>query len=150
MRADKQKLSDLRKEKDFIQSDCKSIIHDYIGQNTGPFKNTGLLILRPKKNSMQSFLHSAQNGMRFVLGFTSGFPEKEKKCVIEAARDKTGIDGLYYTNDVECMHVKEKLEQSFRKGSLSEVLSNFKALIDRQYTQEDGNNLWWWGVFSQP
>ena len=34
------------------------------------------------------------------------------------------------------MHFKEKLELCFKKGSLSEVLSNLKVLIDRQYSQE--------------
>ena len=36
-------------------------------------------------------------------------------CVIESARESIGIDGLYYNNDVECMHFKEKLEQYFKK-----------------------------------
>ena len=35
-------------------------------------------------------------------------------CVIESARESTGIDGLYYNNDVECMHFKEKLEECFK------------------------------------
>ena len=111
-RADKQKLSNLCKGKDFIQSDCKSIIHDIYGTKYGSVQEYGLAdsLTKEEFNAKLSALSSKWNAI--FPGFHKWFSKKRKEtfkeCVIEAARENTGIDGLYYTNDVGCMHFKEK------------------------------------------
>ena len=39
------------------------------------------------------------------------------------------ITGLYYNNDIECMHYLEIVEQCFKRGSLETVLTNLKSLL---------------------
>ena len=42
--------------------------------------------------------------------------------VIESARKNSDVDGLYYNNNVECHHYREKLEQCFQTLSSCDVI----------------------------
>ena len=46
------------------------------------------------------------------------------------------IHGLFYNNSIECQHYLEKKEQSFRKGTLEDVIKTFKSLMERQKDEE--------------
>ena len=78
-------------------------------------------------NAKLSALSSKWNAI--CPGFHKWFSKKRKEtfeeCVIEAARETTGIDGLYYTNDVECMHFM----QFMVVGSMQSTLNMTNSLL---------------------
>ena len=43
---------------------------------------------------------------------------------------------LFYNSDIECQHFREKLEQSYKKGSLETVISTLEKLVERQENEE--------------
>ena len=56
--------------------------------------------------------------------------------MIETARSGTAVQGLFYNNNIECQHFREKLEQSYKKGSLETVISTLQKLVERQENDE--------------
>ena len=73
-------------------------------------------------------------------GFHKWFVSKRKavfqNSVIECARKNTNVHGLFYNNSIECQHYLEKKEQSFRKGTVEDVIKTFKSLVERQQDEE--------------
>ena len=59
-----------------------------------------------------------------------------QNSVIECARKNTNVHGLFYNNSIECQHYLEKKEQSFRKGTVEDVIKTFKSLVERQQDEE--------------
>ena len=70
-------------------------------------------------------------------GFYKWFNEKRKpifeSSVTESARKPTYVQGLYYNNIIEAQHVRQKIEQSFKAGTIAGTL---KTLIERQQNDE--------------
>ena len=58
------------------------------------------------------------------------------KLVIQSAREKADVQGLYDKNDVESQHVFEKCIQNCKKENILVVIKNLKRLSDRQDTEE--------------
>ena len=54
------------------------------------------------------------------------------QSVTETARSGTAVQGLFYNNNIECQHFREKLEQSYKKGSLETVISTLQKHVERQ------------------
>ena len=73
-------------------------------------------------------------------GFHKWFLSKRKaifeNSVIECARKNNNVHGLFYNNSIECQHYLEKKEQSFRKGTVEDVIKTFKSLVERQQDEE--------------
>ena len=71
-------------------------------------------------------------------GFHKWFCNKRKPIfvqnVTETARSRTAVQGLFYNNNIEGQHLRENLEQSYKKGSL--VISALQKLIKRQENYE--------------
>ena len=44
----------------------------------------------------------------------------------------TGVQSLFYNNNIECQHFREKLEQSYKKVSLETVILTLQKLVERQ------------------
>ena len=69
-------------------------------------------------------------------GFYEWFSRKRKhlfqSSVIESARKQTNVQGLFYNNNIESQHFREKNEQCFKKGNVLEVISTLKSLVRRQ------------------
>ena len=49
---------------------------------------------------------------------------------------KKELHGLVRNNSIECQHYLEEKEQSFRKGTVEEVIKAFKSLVERQQDEE--------------
>ena len=45
-----------------------------------------------------------------------------QNSVIECAIKNTNVHGLFYNNSIECQHYVENKEQSFRKGTVEDVI----------------------------
>ena len=58
------------------------------------------------------------------------------QSVIETASSGTAVQGLFYKNNIEYQHFHEKLEQSYKKGSLETVISTLQKLVERQEYNE--------------
>ena len=58
------------------------------------------------------------------------------QSVIETASSGTAVQGLFYKNNIEYQHFREKLEQSYKKGSLETVISTLQKLVERQEYNE--------------
>ena len=56
-----------------------------------------------------------------------------QNSVIECAKKNTNVYGLFYNNSIECQHYLEQKEQSFRKGTVEDVIKMFKSLVKRQH-----------------
>ena len=59
-----------------------------------------------------------------------------RETVIQSAREKADIQGIYYPNDVEYQHAVEKCIQNYKKGDILVVIKNLERLSDRQDTEE--------------
>ena len=72
-------------------------------------------------------------------GFSHWFLKKRSQLfqdsVTASARNGSNIYGLFYNNNVESNHFREKNEQAFKKKSVLGVLDTLKTLLMRQ--QED-------------
>ena len=56
--------------------------------------------------------------------------------VIESAREKSDADGLYYNNNVECNHFRQKQEQCFKRLSSADVVDTLSQITERQQSDE--------------
>ena len=56
--------------------------------------------------------------------------------MIESARRNSDVDGLYYINNVESHHYREKLEQCFQTLSPCDVIKSLSRLTVRQQSDE--------------
>ena len=85
--------------------------------------------------SLNSLKESWEN---FFPGFHQWFclKRKEEFINIVSAHDDTGIDGLYYTNDVESKHAQEKRVQCFGKGSVEDAVQTLQNIIKREEADE--------------
>ena len=44
----------------------------------------------------------------------------------------TNVHGLYYNNTIEAQHFRQKTDQSFKAGIISEIVGTLKTLIERE------------------
>lgn len=74
------------------------------------------------------------------LGFHVWFLSKGRSIffnlVIQSSRKSTDIEGLFYQNDIESMHVVEKRNQNSRKEKIDIAVSNLHALVKRGENDE--------------
>ena len=56
--------------------------------------------------------------------------------MIETAISGSAVQSSFYSNNVERQHFREKLEQSYKKGSLETVISTLQKLVKRQENNE--------------
>ena len=111
---DKQKISNLVHQKKAKQA----IIADIYSCRYGGVQEYGLAdSINPddfhaKLESLQEEWH------RPCPGFHKWFSEKRKptfvQSVIETARSGVTVQGLFYNNNIECQHFREKLEPSHK------------------------------------
>ena len=77
---------------------------------------------------------------RLCPGFRKWFCKKRKpifvQSVIETAISGSAVQSSFYSNNVERQHFREKLEQSYKKGSLETVISTLQKLVKRQENNE--------------
>ena len=59
-----------------------------------------------------------------------------QNSVIECARKNTNVHFLFYNSSIECHCYLENKEQSFRKGTVKNVIKTFKSLVERHQDEE--------------
>ena len=52
--------------------------------------------------------------------------------MIQSSRENSGINDLYYQNDIASKHAAEKRNQHFRKESILAAVSNLHVMIKRE------------------
>ena len=92
-------------------------------------------------NNLVTKLKSLRESWEILCpGFNKCFVNKTKaifqNSVIECARKNTNVHGLFYNNNVECHHYLEKKLESFRKGTVQNVIKTFNLLVEREQYEE--------------
>ena len=92
-------------------------------------------------NDLATWLESLKESLenlcpRFHKWFVSKRKAILQNSVKECARKNTNVHGLFHNNSIECQHYQEKKEQSFRKGTMEDVIKTFKSLMERQQDEE--------------
>ena len=55
---------------------------------------------------------------------------------VECVRKNTNAHGPFYDNNIQSQHYLEKKKQSFRKGTVLDVIKTLKSLVKRQQDEE--------------
>ena len=73
-------------------------------------------------------------------GFYDCFLTNRKTEFLDSAivstRHGTNINGLYYQNDIESLHAKDKRAQNFMKKDVTAAIANLQSLIKREENDE--------------
>ena len=118
----------------------KNIICDIYGQNYGGVKELG----KVDSNNINDFWIKLES-LKIVWdnlcpGFHKWFSKKQasffEQSVIESAQTGTEVQGVYCNNSIESQHFREKMEQSYKKGTVADAISTLKKLVDRQEDDE--------------
>ena len=129
---DKQKLCNLVHQKGAKQA----IIADIYCYRYGGVQEYVLADSTDPDNFHEKLESLQEEWDRLCPGFQKWFCEKRKPIFVqslaETARSGTAAEGLFYNNNIECQHLREKLEQSYKKGSLKTVISTLQKLVERQ------------------
>ena len=135
---DKRKLTEL-KPKGGSQA-TNTILADIYGRQYSTIIEYGLA--DPKDaNDLATRLESLRESWKnLCLEFHKWFIDKIKaifqNSVIECARKNTNVHNLFHNNSIECQHYLEKKEQSFRKGTVEDVIKTFNPLVERQQDEK--------------
>ena len=118
-------------ERKFIQLNSRKgasrkIIADIYGCQYGGVKEYGLTDSTDKED-LEARLRGLEEQWELLCpGFYKWFNEKRKpiceSSVTESARKPTNVQGLYYNNTIEAQHFCQKTKQSFKAGTISEIV----------------------------
>ena len=127
-----QKIQELARQKGAL----KNIICNIHGRYYGGVKELGLVDSIDiddfciKLNSLKTVWDN------LCPGFHKWFSKKRifllEQSVTESGGTGTKVQGVYYNNSIESQQFREKIEQSYKKGTLADVISALKKLVDRQ------------------
>lgn len=116
------------------------ILKDIYGEHNGASYDFGLAEAFDNEDFKikLSSLESKWNGLcpEFFSWFRRQREELFCSSIIQSAREGTDMVGLFYQNDVESMHYVEKLNQSFQKLSVLEVINCLQKFLTRQEEEE--------------
>ena len=79
------------------------------------------------------------SGSSYALAFYERFVAKRKtsrKKLLKKREKKSNVYGLYYNNNIESIHFKEKTEQCHKLGSSEDAINTWKKIIERQQGKE--------------
>ena len=93
------------------------------------------------KEEIEATLRSLEERWELLCPvFYKWFNENRKpifeSSVIERVTKPTNVHGLYYNNTIEAQHFRQKTEQSFKAGIISEIVGTLKTLIERQQNDD--------------
>ena len=135
-KADKQKLGQFQAPKSSVQK----ILADIYGCQYGSVKEFGLADSTNAEEFRARLESLKETWDNLCPGFHEWFRKRRGKLfeerVIESARVGTNIQGLYYNNNIESLHFKEKTEQCHKLGTTIEVIKTLGKIIDRQQDDE--------------
>ena len=108
--------------------------------DTVTFRNIVLQIRQILTTFMQNYKSLQEEWDRLCPDFHKWFCKKRKpifvQSVTETARSGTAVQGFFYNNNMEYQPFREKLEQSYKKGSLETVISTLRNYVERQENDE--------------
>jgi len=132
--ADKRKLSKIG------GTGHQRILRDIYGSNDGITKELGLASsldkddFQAKLSSLKEIWDSLTDG--FHNWFSRNRASKFIECVIESARESSGIEDLFYNNAIESLHSSLKSKISEKKKVI-ELIPFIESLIKRQRLEEE-------------
>ena len=133
---DGQKMWELVRQKGALNN----IVCDIYGRNYGGVKELGLADSTDIDDSRIKLESLKSVWDNLCPGFHKWFPKNRafffEQSVIESARTGTKVQGVYYNNSIESQHFWEKMEQSYKKGTVEEVISTLKKMVERQEDDE--------------
>lgn len=116
------------------------LIKDIYGNKEGGYYEYGLAEAFDAQDFEFKLQSLRQRWDALIPGFFDWFVAKRQslftESIIESARNGTGVQGLYYQNDVECMHSVQKCIQNFKKEDALTVVKNLQRLCERQDAEE--------------
>ena len=136
--------NDERKLTELKPKGCSQIIDtvlaDIYGRQYSTMIEYGLADSKDANNVATRLESLRESWKNLCLGFHKWLVNKRKvifqNSITGCARKNTNVHGLFYNNSIECQHYLEKKEQSFRKGTLEDVIITFKSLVERQLNKE--------------
>ena len=135
-KSDKRKLLQLNPQK----GASKKIIADIYGCQYGGIKEYGLADSENSTDFQNKLKELKFRWETLCPGFYEWFVQKRSKTfessVIESARHDTNIQGLFYNNNIESQHFREKKEQCFQTKTVNDVVDTLKSLVLRQQDDE--------------
>ena len=135
-KSDERKILQLNPQK----GASRKIIADIYGCQYRGVSENGLVDSTDKED-LEARLRSLEERWELLChDLYTRFNEKHKpsfeSSVIESTRKPTRLQGLYYNNTIEAQHFHQKTEQSFKAGTISEIVRLLKTLIERQQDNE--------------
>ena len=119
---------------------ANKILADIYGCQYGSVKELGLADSTTIEDFDSNLTNLKERWEQLCSGFYEWFVVKWKTLfqerVIEEARKGSNVHGLYFNNNIESMHFKEKTEQCHKLGSLIGIINTLKKIIDRQQDDE--------------
>ena len=117
-----------------------SIVQDIYGCRTGGFYEFGHAYAFNKEDFEVKLASLQEKWNSFCPEVFGWFKKKRSdffvESVIQSARERSDVRGLYYQNDVESLHHVEKMNQSFEKKTVKEAIGTIQKLSDRQDSEE--------------
>ena len=117
-----------------------TVLADIYGRQYSTMMEYELLDSKGANDLATRFEPLRESWESFCPGFHKWFVSKRKAIFqdseIECVTKNTNVHGLFYNNSIECQHYLEKKEQSFRKGTVEDVIKTFKSLVERQQDEE--------------
>ena len=125
--------------KNFIPSINRLLCERHLCQ-TGSFYEFGLTDAFNKED-FEVKLASLQEKWNSLCPYFFGWFNKKQsdffvESVIQSAREGSDVCRLYYQNNIESLHHVEKMNQNFKKKTVTEAIGNIQKLIDRQDSEE--------------
>ena len=114
----------------------RKIIADIYGCQYGGVREYGLTD-STNKEDLEARLRGLEERWELLCpGFCEWFNEKPKpickSSVTESARKPTNVQGLYHINTIEAQHFCQKTKQSFKAGTISEIVGTLNTLTERK------------------
>ena len=117
-----------------------SILQDICGCRTGGFYEFGLVDAFSKED-FEVKRASLQEKWNWLCPEFFGWFKKKRsdffvESVIQSARERSDVRGLYYQNDVESLHTLKRWIKISRKKAVKEAIGNIQKLSNRQDSEE--------------
>jgi hypothetical protein len=119
---------------------AEEIVRDLYGTQIGAVYEYGLAEAEDEDELTAKVESLKPRWDKLCPGFYEWFISHRKKVfvesVIKSARIGMQVDGLYYNNDVESLHAKEKREQAFKTLDVIGAVKTLQTVIERETNLE--------------
>ena len=106
------------------------VLNDIYGERTGNYYKYGLAESYDTDDFNAKLISLKKKWEALIPGFYGWFDINQKtlfiETVIQSAREKADIQGLYYQNDVESQHAVQKSIQNYKKKDILVVIKSLE------------------------